>query len=73
MLDLVIEARQASIGNGFDVRRILPYRLRRMLGPFIFMDHAGPVNVTSEQLPSMDVCPPPYWPEYCQLLVWGGR
>lgn len=30
MLDIVIEARKASIGHGLDVRRILPFRLRRM-------------------------------------------
>ena len=60
MLDLVITARSASIGNGFDVKRILPYRLRRMLGPFIFMDHAGPVNKTSNELTQMDVLPHPH-------------
>ena len=60
MLDLVITARSASIGNGFDVKRILPYRLRRMLGPFIFMDHAGPVSKTPAELTSMDVLPHPH-------------
>lgn len=60
MLDLVIDARAASIGNGFNVRRILPYRLRRMLGPFIFMDHAGPVRMPMNQLASMDVLPHPH-------------
>lgn len=60
MVDQLIEARQASLGNGFAVRRILPYRLRRMLGPFIFMDHAGPVSFTPEQAPTMDVLPHPH-------------
>lgn len=60
VLDLVVDARPASIAHGFDVRRILPYRLRRMLGPFIFMDHAGPVHATPEQLPSLDVLPQPH-------------
>ena len=60
MLDLVIDARAASIGHGFNVRRILPYRLRRMLGPFIFMDHAGPVQIPTNQLASMDVLPHPH-------------
>lgn len=45
MLNLVIEARKASLAPGMDVRRILPFRLKRMVGPFIFMDHAGPVDV----------------------------
>ncbi len=60
MLDIVIDARPASLGNGFTVRRILPYRLRRMLGPFIFMDHAGPVSFTPAQVPEMDVLPHPH-------------
>ncbi|MGF7216625.1 hypothetical protein GGR92_002792 [Spirosoma lacussanchae] len=60
MLDLIIDARPASLGNGFTVKRILPYRLRRMLGPFIFMDHGGPVSFSPEQAPSMDVLPHPH-------------
>ncbi|GAB4024059.1 pirin family protein [Spirosoma koreense] len=60
MLDSIIDARAASLGNGFTVRRILPYRLRRMLGPFIFMDHAGPVSFTPAQIPNMDVLPHPH-------------
>ena len=43
MPEIVIEARNASIAPGMDVKRILPFRLRRMVGPFIFMDHAGPI------------------------------
>lgn len=61
MLDSVIDARTASIGNGLIVRRILPYRLRRMLGPFIFMDHGGPIALpTDPTAPSMDVLPHPH-------------
>lgn len=60
MLELVIDARSASIGNGFTVKRILPYRLRRMLGPFIFMDHGGPLNVKPGELTNMDVLPHPH-------------
>jgi redox-sensitive bicupin YhaK (pirin superfamily) len=60
MIDSIIDARPASLGNGFNVRRILPYRLRRMLGPFIFMDHAGPVNWTPNQVSDMDVLPHPH-------------
>jgi len=60
MLDLVIEARKASIGPGMEVRRILPFRLRRMVGPFIFMDHAGPVKAPLNDSPSMDVLPHPH-------------
>jgi hypothetical protein len=31
MLDIVIEARQASLAPGMEVRRILPFRMRRMV------------------------------------------
>ena len=60
MLDLVIDARPAELTPGLSVRRLLPYRLRRMLGPFIFMDHGGPVQLTPEQLPKLDVLPHPH-------------
>ncbi|GAA4457106.1 pirin family protein [Nibrella saemangeumensis] len=73
MLDIVIEARQASISNGFSVRRILPFRLRRMVGPFIFMDHAGPVAVAPEQLPSMDVLPHPHIGLSTVSYLFGGQ
>jgi len=33
---------------------------RRMLGPFIFMDHAGPVNWTPAQVSDMDVLSHPH-------------
>lgn len=60
MLDQIIDARPASLGNGFTVRRILPYRLRRMLGPFIFMDHGGPVAMPPQRVTNMDVLPHPH-------------
>jgi redox-sensitive bicupin YhaK (pirin superfamily) len=59
MIDIVIEARKASIGPSTEVKRILPFRLRRMVGPFIFMDHAGPVPVLPDVKP-MDVLPHPH-------------
>jgi redox-sensitive bicupin YhaK (pirin superfamily) len=60
MLDIVIEARKASIGPGMSVNRILPFRKRRMVGPFIFMDHAGPVEIEPQLVHSMDVLPHPH-------------
>jgi redox-sensitive bicupin YhaK (pirin superfamily) len=62
MLDLVIEARKASIGPGMDVKRILPFRLKRMVGPFIFMDHAGPISIPEppKEMHAMDVLPHPH-------------
>ena len=35
--------RSASIGK-FMVGRLLPFRQKRMVGPFIYIDHMGPVN-----------------------------
>lgn len=60
MLDIVIETRQAEIAPGFAVKRILPYRLRRMVGPFIFMDHGGPVNIPAASVNNLDVLPHPH-------------
>ncbi|MDO1448163.1 pirin family protein [Rhodocytophaga aerolata] len=73
MLDIVIEARQASLGNGLEVRRILPFRLRRMVGPFIFMDHAGPVSVQPQQMSAMDVLPHPHIGLSTVSYLFGGQ
>jgi redox-sensitive bicupin YhaK (pirin superfamily) len=60
MLDIVIDARQAEISKGFTVKRILPYQLRRMVGPFIFMDHGGPLHMPVQPAKSLDVLPHPH-------------
>src|SRR3954464_2180 len=73
MLEMVIEARKASIGHGLDVRRILPFRLRRMVGPFIFMDHAGPVDVPPQALPAIDVLPHPHIGLSTVSYLFGGQ
>src|SRR5690606_2332737 len=71
MIELVIEARNASIGPGMDVKRILPFRLRRMVGPFIFMDHAGPVDTVPGK--SMDVLPHPHIGLSTVSYLFGGQ
>ncbi|RIV20423.1 pirin family protein [Fibrisoma montanum] len=73
MLDIVIEARQAAIGPGMEVRRILPFRLRRMVGPFIFMDHAGPVAIQPQSAHSMDVLPHPHIGLSTVSYLFGGQ
>lgn len=60
MIDIVIEARQAAISESMKVKRILPFRMRRMVGPFIFMDHAGPVTNVPATSSSLDVLPHPH-------------
>jgi redox-sensitive bicupin YhaK (pirin superfamily) len=60
MLDIIIEARRAELSPGFAVKRILPFQLRRMVGPFIFMDHGGPLNIPVETVNNLDVLPHPH-------------
>ena len=73
MPELVIEARKASIGLQLDVRRILPFRMRRMVGPFIFMDHAGPVKEAPKNISSMDVLPHPHIGLSTVSYLFGGQ
>jgi hypothetical protein len=73
MLDLVIEARKAAIAPGMNVQRILPFRLRRMVGPFIFMDHAGPVQEIPPGTPSIDVLPHPHIGLSTVSYLFGGQ
>lgn len=73
MLDIVIEARKASLGHGMDVKRILPFRLRRMVGPFIFMDHAGPVDIAPQMTSTMDVLPHPHIGLSTVSYLFGGQ
>lgn len=55
---LVIEPRIHDLGDGFSVRRLLPFRLRRHVGPFVFFDHIGPVDLAPGK--GMDVRPHPH-------------
>ncbi len=57
-VELIIEPRVKDLGDGFKVRRVLPFHKRRMIGPFIFFDHFGPV--TYEPGKGMDVRPHPH-------------
>src|SRR5579871_4604733 len=43
-LELVIEGRPRDLGT-ITVTRLLPSPKRRMVGPFIFVDHMGPVAI----------------------------
>jgi redox-sensitive bicupin YhaK (pirin superfamily) len=59
MLDLVIEERRRDLG-GFEVGRVLPFAKRRMIGPFIFLDHMGPIDLPAGLSRSADVRPHPH-------------
>jgi redox-sensitive bicupin YhaK (pirin superfamily) len=73
MLDIVIEARKAAIAPGMNVRRILPFRMRRMVGPFIFMDHAGPVDIVPAAASDLDVLPHPHIGLSTVSYLFGGQ
>ncbi|WP_421997517.1 pirin family protein [Reyranella sp.] len=44
-IELLVQGRAHELGPGFPVRRVLPSVKRRMVGPFIFLDHFGPMTV----------------------------
>ncbi|HEX3652676.1 MAG TPA: pirin family protein [Rhizomicrobium sp.] len=56
---LVIDQRRRDLG-GFEVGRVLPHPHRRMVGPFIFFDHMGPVNFLPGVPRTVDVRPHPH-------------
>jgi len=58
-MTLVIPARRRSIG-AFEVGRILPFAQRRMVGPFIFLDHMGPMTLPAGIPRETDVRPHPH-------------
>lgn len=60
MIEMVIDQRRHSLGGGFDVGRVLPSVQRRMVGPFIFFDHIGPLDIAPGVDRSVDVRPHPH-------------
>jgi len=44
--------------NGMPVNRILPHIKKRMVGPFIFLDHMGPMDLAAGE--GLDVLPHPH-------------
>ena len=56
-IQLIIEERAADIGN-FMVGRLLPFKQKRTVGPFAFIDHMGPTELKDYQ--NFDVPPHPH-------------
>ena len=56
-IQLIIEERAANIGN-FMVGRLLPFRQKRMIGPFSFIDHMGPTKLSERE--NLDVLSHPH-------------
>lgn len=57
-IEQIIKPREKDLGDGFVVRRILPFHNRKMVGPFIFFDHFGPVEYAPGK--GFDVRPHPH-------------
>ncbi|MBL1232555.1 MAG: pirin family protein [Flavobacteriales bacterium] len=56
-INLIIEERATNIGK-FLVGRLLPFRQKRMVGPFIYIDHIEPVKLSERD--NFDVLPHPH-------------
>ncbi len=53
---LIIEERSRDIGD-FLVGRLIPFRKKRMVGPFIFIDHMGPIPLGPDKYMDVDQHP----------------
>lgn len=60
LIEMVIDQRRRDLGGGFEVGRVLPSTQRRMVGPFIFFDHIGPVEIEAGVPRDVDVRPHPH-------------
>lgn len=58
-VEVVIPARPRDLG-AFTVGRVLPAAQRRMVGPFIFLDHMGPMQLAAPVPRTADVRPHPH-------------
>lgn len=56
-IDFILEEKAADIGN-FLVGRLLPFRQKRSIGPFVFIDHMGPACMADHE--NLDVGPHPH-------------
>lgn len=55
-----IERRTRDLGGGFLVGRVLPHAKCRMVGPFVFFDHMGPLDLAPGIPRDLDVKPHPH-------------
>lgn len=60
MIETIIEQRRRQLGGGLEVGRVLPVAGRRMVGPFIFFDHMGPLDLPPGMDTNVDVRPHPH-------------
>jgi hypothetical protein len=72
MIELVIDQRRRDLG-GFEVGRVLPFHSHRMVGPFVFFDHMGPVDFQAGFPRSVDVRPHPHIGLSTVTYLYDGR
>ncbi|MGH8112327.1 MAG: pirin family protein [Rhodanobacteraceae bacterium] len=60
-----------DLGDGFIVSRVLPAMHHHAVGPFVFLDHLGPVTLSADQ--AMDVRPHPHIGLATVTYLWEGR
>lgn len=60
MIERIIDKRKHDLGGGFEVGRVLPFHARRTVGPYIFFDHMGPVDLAPGIPREFDVRPHPH-------------
>ena len=58
MTILMLDGHEKDLGGGLRVRRLLPAPQRRTVGPFVFMDHFGPLDLQPGM--NTDVRPHPH-------------
>ena len=68
-IESLIEPRRRDLG-GLTVRRVLPSVRRRRVGPFVFLDHMGPVEFAAGT--GMDVRPHPHINLATVTYLWEG-
>ena len=57
-VEITVFPRVKDLGDGFEVRRVLPAAERRMVGPFVFFDQFGPTILRAGT--GLDVRPHPH-------------
>lgn len=58
MIEALIIPPERSLGDGITVRRALPAKERRSVGPFVFFDQMGPIELVGTR--ALDVRPHPH-------------
>ncbi len=60
-----------DLGDGFIVSRVLPAAHQHAVGPFMFMDHMGPLTLADDR--ALDVRPHPHIGLATVTYLWQGR